>query len=129
VFVVPRLQVGQLAVLPQPPREETLHNWARTRSCTKIQGAAVAPLPGRVPVGAGLEADALIHFGTHGTQEWANGKARGLDVHDDALLPLGDLPVVYPYIVDNLGEALTAKRRGRARAGEPPHARVCPGGL
>ncbi|WP_250642997.1 cobaltochelatase subunit CobN [Acidovorax carolinensis] len=51
------------------------------------------------------EADALIHFGTHGTQEWAGGKARALDVHDDALLPLGDLPVVYPYIVDNLGEA------------------------
>ena len=63
---------------------------------------------------AQLEADALIHFGTHGTQEWAGGKARALDVHDDALLPLGDLPVVYPYIVDNLGEALTAKRRGRA---------------
>ena len=52
------------------------------------------------------QADALIHFGTHGTQEWAPGKARGLDVHDDALLPLGDVPVIYPYIVDNLGEMM-----------------------
>jgi cobaltochelatase CobN len=37
---------------------------------------------------------------------------------DDVWLPLGaaagHIPVVYPYIVDNLGEALTAKRRGRA---------------
>ncbi|REN18933.1 cobaltochelatase subunit CobN, partial [Mycobacterium tuberculosis] len=33
---------------------------------------------------------------------------------DDPLLALGDLPNVYPYIMDNLGEATTAKRRGRA---------------
>ena len=111
VFVIPRLQLGRLAVLPQPPREETLH-----------RGQNPFMHRSRVPVSHhylatylwARQADALIHFGTHGTQEWAPGKARGLDVQDDALLPLGDLPVIYPYIVDNLGEALTAKRRGRA---------------
>lgn len=112
VFVVPRMQVGQLAVLPQPPREETLHNGQNPfmhKSTVPLSHHYLA-----VYQWAQDSADALIHFGTHGTQEWANGKSRGLDVHDDALLPLGDLPVVYPYIVDNLGEALTAKRRGRA---------------
>ncbi|PJI98218.1 cobaltochelatase CobN subunit [Acidovorax sp. 69] len=112
VFAIPRLQVGQLAVLPQPPREETLR-----LGQNPFMHKAKAPLSHHylaVYLWAQLEADALIHFGTHGTQEWAGGKARALDVHDDALLPLGDLPVVYPYIVDNLGEALTAKRRGRA---------------
>lgn len=112
VFVIPRLQAGQLAVLPQPPREETLH-----RGQNPFMHKSKAPLSHHylaVYLWAQREADALIHFGTHGTQEWAPGKARALDVHDDALLPLGDLPVVYPYIVDNLGEALTAKRRGRA---------------
>lgn len=111
VFVIPRLQVGRLSVLPQPPREETLHqgqNPFMHRSKTPLSHHYLA-----VYLWA-QQADALVHFGTHGTQEWAPGKARGLDVWDDALLPLGDLPVVYPYIVDNLGEALTAKRRGRA---------------
>ncbi|WP_236698307.1 cobaltochelatase subunit CobN [Xylophilus sp. Leaf220] len=111
VFVVPRLQVGNLSVLPQPPREETLRqgqNAFMHRSKTPLSHHYLV-----VYLWA-AQADALIHFGTHGTQEWAPGKARALDVHDDALLPLGDVPVVYPYIVDNLGEALTAKRRGRA---------------
>ena len=112
VFAIPRLQVGNLSVLPQPPREETLR-----LGQNPFMHKSKAPLSHHylaVYLWAQLEADALIHFGTHGTQEWAGGKARALDVYDDALLPLGDLPVVYPYIVDNLGEALTAKRRGRA---------------
>ncbi|WP_348688948.1 cobaltochelatase subunit CobN [Acidovorax soli] len=112
VFAIPRLQMGRLTVLPQPPREETLR-----LGQNPFMHKSKAPLSHHylaVYLWAQREADALIHFGTHGTQEWAGGKARALDVHDDALLPLGDLPVVYPYIVDNLGEALTAKRRGRA---------------
>ncbi|WP_440111211.1 cobaltochelatase subunit CobN [Acidovorax sp. BL-A-41-H1] len=112
VFAIPRLQVGHLAVLPQPPREETLR-----LGQNPFMHKSKAPLSHHylaVYLWAQLQADALIHFGTHGTQEWAGGKSRALDMYDDALLPLGDLPVVYPYIVDNLGEALTAKRRGRA---------------
>ena len=115
VFVIPRMAVGKLSVLPQPPREETLRSGQNPfmhRSRTPLSHHYLA-----VYLWAG-QADALIHFGTHGTQEWAPGKSRGLDVDDDAMLPLtaaGDnVPVVYPYIVDNLGEALTAKRRGRA---------------
>lgn len=115
VFVIPRMQMGNLSVLPQPPREETLHrgqNPFAHRSKTPLSHHYLA-----VYLWAG-QADALVHFGTHGTQEWAPGKARALDVWDDALLPLASasdhIPVVYPYIVDNLGEALTAKRRGRA---------------
>ena len=111
VFVIPRLQIGKLSVLPQPPREETLYrgqNPFMHRSRQPVSHHYLA-----VYLWA-QQADALIHFGTHGTQEWAPGKSRGLDVQDDALLPLGDVPVIYPYIVDNLGEALTAKRRGRA---------------
>lgn len=111
VFVIPRLQLGNVTVLPQPPREETLH-----RGQNPFSHKSGVPLSHHylaVYLWA-RQADALIHFGTHGTQEWAGGKARGLDVQDDALLPLGDVPVIYPYIVDNLGEALTAKRRGRA---------------
>ncbi|MEJ6000609.1 cobaltochelatase subunit CobN [Paucibacter soli] len=112
VFVIPRLQRGSLSVLPQPPREETLHQGQDPfmhKSKTPLSHHYLATY-----LWARQNADALIHFGTHGTQEWAPGKLRALDVNDEALLPLGELPVVYPYIVDNLGEALTAKRRGRA---------------
>ncbi|OWQ93992.1 cobaltochelatase subunit CobN [Roseateles aquatilis] len=111
VFVIPRLHLGALDVLPQPPREETLRNGQDPfmhRSRTPLSHHYLATyLWAR-------RADAVIHFGTHGTQEWAPGKLRGPDVFDPVWLPLGDVPVIYPYIVDNLGEAMTAKRRGRA---------------
>ncbi|WGJ15474.1 cobaltochelatase subunit CobN [Methylocapsa sp. D3K7] len=55
--------------------------------------------------------DAMIHCGTHGTLEWLPGKAAALT---DACAPeavLGPLPVIYPFIVSNPGEAAQAKRR------------------
>jgi cobaltochelatase CobN len=87
VFAIPRLQGAR--VLPQPPREETLR-----LGQNPFMHKSKAPLSHHylaVYLWAG-QADALLHFGTHGTQEWASGKARSPDVHDDALLPLGDLP-------------------------------------
>ena len=55
--------------------------------------------------------DAMIHCGTHGTLEWLPGKAAALgeDCAPDAVL--GALPIVYPFIVNNPGEAAQAKRR------------------
>lgn len=113
VFVIPRLQIGNLRVLPQPPRSEMARVGAGDKAFAHKTDVPLSHHYLAVYLWA-RQADALIHFGTHGTQEWADGKSRGLDVNDDALLPLGNTPVIYPYIVDNLGEALTAKRRGRA---------------
>ncbi|MGH6867544.1 MAG: cobaltochelatase subunit CobN, partial [Methylocella sp.] len=55
--------------------------------------------------------DAIIHCGTHGTLEWLPGKAAALmdDCAPEAVL--GALPVIYPFIVNNPGEAAQAKRR------------------
>jgi cobaltochelatase CobN len=55
--------------------------------------------------------DAMIHCGTHGTLEWLPGKAVALneDCAPEALL--GPTPVIYPFIVNNPGEAAQAKRR------------------
>ena len=61
------------------------------------------------------KADALVHFGTHGTQEWLPGTSVGLKRTQDwgpVLLP--SLPNIYPYIVANVGEGLTAEYRGNA---------------
>jgi cobaltochelatase CobN len=55
--------------------------------------------------------DALIHMGAHGTLEWLPGKSVALSpaCWPDALL--GATPVIYPFIVNNPGEAAAAKRR------------------
>jgi cobaltochelatase CobN len=55
--------------------------------------------------------DALIHLGTHGTTEWLPGKAVALSPACWPRLVTQGLPVVYPYVVDDPGEAAPAKRR------------------
>ncbi|MCS0496379.1 cobaltochelatase subunit CobN [Ancylobacter sp. MQZ15Z-1] len=57
------------------------------------------------------EADALVHMGAHGTLEWLPGKHVALTAGCFPELVLGALPVVYPFIVSNPGEAAQAKRR------------------
>ncbi|MCP8940860.1 cobaltochelatase subunit CobN [Alsobacter sp. SYSU M60028] len=54
---------------------------------------------------------ALVHCGTHGTLEWLPGKAVALDESCAPEAVLGPTPVVYPFIVNNPGEAAQAKRR------------------
>ncbi|MGQ3671473.1 cobaltochelatase subunit CobN [Xanthobacter sp. TB0136] len=55
--------------------------------------------------------DALVHLGTHGTLEWLPGKAVALSPLCWPRLVLAGLPVIYPFIVDDPGEAAPAKRR------------------
>ena len=59
-------------------------------------------------------ADAVIHFGKHGTLEWLPGKGVGLsrDCAPDAFLD--DLPLFYPFILNDPGEGAQAKRRAHA---------------
>jgi cobaltochelatase CobN len=57
------------------------------------------------------DSDALIHLGTHGTTEWLPGKAVALSPACWPALAVGPLPVIYPFIVDDPGEAAPAKRR------------------
>jgi cobaltochelatase CobN len=72
-------------------------------------------------------ADAVIYLGKHGTLEWLPGKGLGLgaDCAPDAVL--GELPLVYPFIVNDPGEGTQAKRRGHAVVVDhlvPPMARA-----
>ena len=56
----------------------------------------------------------LVHVGRHSTYEFLPGKAVGLAADDYPSLIADDLPSVYPYIVDGVGEGTQAKRRGQA---------------
>jgi cobaltochelatase CobN len=58
-------------------------------------------------------ADATVHLGTHATYEWLPGKQAGLSPSCPPEIMVTDIPNVYPYIVDDVGEGLQAKRRGR----------------
>jgi cobaltochelatase CobN len=55
--------------------------------------------------------DALVHMGAHGTLEWLPGKSVALSQACWPEALTGDLPVLYPFIVNDPGEAAQAKRR------------------
>ena len=55
--------------------------------------------------------NALIHLGAHGTLEWLPGKAVALSEACAPRAVLGPIPVIYPFIVNDPGEAAQAKRR------------------
>jgi len=72
-------------------------------------------------------ADALVHMGKHGTMEWLPGKGLGLSAGCAPDAVLGELPLVYPFIVNDPGEGTQAKRRGHATVVDhlvPPMARA-----
>jgi cobaltochelatase CobN len=62
----------------------------------------------------GWGADAIVHAGKHGTLEWLPGKGVGLSAGCFPDVALGDLPVVYPFVVNDPGEGTQAKRRAHA---------------
>ncbi len=72
-------------------------------------------------------ADAIVHMGKHGTMEWLPGKGLGLSAGCAPDAVLGDLPLIYPFIVNDPGEGTQAKRRGHATVVDhlvPPMARA-----
>ena len=62
----------------------------------------------------GWEADAIVHVGKHGTLEWLPGKGIGLSAECFPDLLLGDMPLVYPFIINDPGEGSQAKRRAHS---------------
>lgn len=58
-----------------------------------------------------FDAHAIIHVGAHGTLEWLPGKTVALSQNCFPDIVTGPLPVIYPFIVSNPGEAAVAKRR------------------
>ncbi len=71
--------------------------------------------------------DAVVHLGKHGTLEWLPGKGIGMSASCAPDAVLGDLPMVYPFIVNDPGEGTQAKRRAHATIIDhlvPPMARA-----
>lgn len=60
------------------------------------------------------QADAIIHMGKHGTLEWLPGKGVGLSAECYPDIFLDDLPLIYPFIINDPGEGNQSKRRAHA---------------
>jgi cobaltochelatase CobN len=76
---------------------------------------------------AGFGADAVVHLGKHGNLEWLPGKTVGMSAACAADATLGDLPLIYPFLVNDPGEGTQAKRRTHATLIDhliPPMARA-----
>lgn len=116
-LVVAGLRLGNVFVAIQPPR-----GYSMDRTAIMHQPDVPPPHPYyalyrwlREPVElGGFGADAIVQVGKHGSVEWLPGKGVGLgeDCYPD--LFVGDLPVVYPFIIDGPGEGAAAKRRTHA---------------
>ncbi|MFH1859551.1 MAG: cobaltochelatase subunit CobN [bacterium] len=111
-IVIPQVRYGNILFTPQPSR-----GWEQ--DVKKLyHDVTLAPHHQYIAFYLWLKktfgADALAHIGTHGTHEWLCGKEVGFTNEDPTEVLIGDLPNIYPYIVDDVGEGLQAKRRGMA---------------
>ncbi|HEU0103518.1 MAG TPA: cobaltochelatase subunit CobN [Mycobacteriales bacterium] len=129
-IVLAALQYGNVVLMIQPPRgfgENPIaiyhdpdlppsHHYLAAYSWLRASAAD-----------GGFGADAVIHLGKHGTLEWLPGKGLGLSASCAPDAVLGDLPLFYPFIVNDPGEGTQAKRRAHATVVDhlvPPMARA-----
>jgi len=109
---VARIEFGNVAILPQPLPA------AGDDTFQLVHGADVAPphpyVASYLWSRYGFGADAILHFGTHGSLEFLPGKQIALSPLDWSDALIGTTPHFYVYTVSNVGEGIIAKRRSYA---------------
>lgn len=112
-LAVARLQFGNVALLPQ------VMAGVGGDSFKIVHGTDQAPpytyVASYLWARYGFSADALIHFGTHGSLEYTPRKQVALDSNDWSDRLIGVVPHFYIYTIGNVGEAMIAKRRTYAQ--------------
>ncbi len=111
-LLLPSLQYGNIMLSPQPPRgwevnPELLH--ANLAFPPTHQYLAYYHYLRDV-----FKADVIVHVGRHSTYEFLPHRSVGLANDDYSRIIAADVPGIYPYIVDGVGEGIQAKRRGLA---------------
>ena len=112
-LAVARLQFGNVALLPQvmaglgDDAFKIVHGTDQAPPYTYVASYLWARY--------GFSADALIHFGTHGSLEYTPRKQVALDSNDWSDRLIGVVPHLYIYTIGNVGEAMIAKRRTYAQ--------------
>ncbi|WP_169546408.1 cobaltochelatase subunit CobN [Sneathiella aquimaris] len=118
------LRQGQVSIALQPERghraerDDDYHDLARIPCHGYVAFYLWLQHHGTI---SGNELDALVHIGAHGTLEWLPGKSVALSDECWPDVLTGSLPVIYPFIVNDPGEAVQAKRRiGAVTLGHMP---------
>ena len=111
-IVIPRVDLGNVILMPQPERGEKQDE-------ALLHSRDVPPPHNYLAVYWWLQdqfhADAVVHWGTHGTLELMPGKEAGLARDDWSDILVGNLPIIDLWITDNIGEAILARRRSYAQ--------------
>ena len=124
-LVLATLRTGNVVILIQPPR-------GFGENPVAIYHDPDLP-PSHHYLGAyrwiehGFGADAVVHLGKHGSMEWLPGKNAALSASCGPDAAIGNLPLVYPFLVNDPGEGAQAKRRAHATIVDhlvPPMARA-----
>jgi cobaltochelatase CobN len=113
----PGMDVGNVVVTIQPPRgfgPDPIATYHAPDMPPPHHYLAFYRWLGTPVADGGWGADAIVHLGKHGTLEWLPGKALALssDCYPDAAL--ADVPLFYPFVVNDPGEGTQAKRRAHA---------------
>ena len=120
-IVVAALTFGNVAIMVQPPRgfgENPVaiyhdpdlppsHHYLASYRWLAGRAGAAQDIPG-------FGADAIVHIGKHGNLEWLPGKTLGMSAQCGTDAALGDVPLIYPFLVNDPGEGTQAKRRAHA---------------
>ncbi len=111
-IILPAVELGNVVLLPQLPAGIGGDSFKMTH------GTKEAPPYPYVATYLwardGFNADAIIHFGTHGSLEYTPSKQNALGSDDWSARLIGPLPHLYVYTIGNVGESLIAKRRSLA---------------
>ena len=110
-FIIPAVIMGNVVLMPEPSR-----GWGDD-PMKLYHDPTLFPHHQYIAAYLWLEkvfgADAMVHLGTHATHEWLPGKQAGLRPSCPPEVLITTIPNIYPYIVDDVGEGIQAKRRGR----------------
>ncbi|HEX2894329.1 MAG TPA: cobaltochelatase subunit CobN [Marmoricola sp.] len=129
-IVLATLRAGNVVLMIQPPRgfgENPVAIYHDPDLAPSHHYLAAYRWIGSSVGDGGFGAHAVVHLGKHGSLEWLPGKNAALSAACATDAALGNLPLIYPFLVNDPGEGAQAKRRAHATIVDhlvPPMARA-----
>ncbi|MFX0577259.1 cobaltochelatase subunit CobN [Nocardia nepalensis] len=126
-IVIAALRFGNIVLMVQPPRGFGENPVAIYHDPDLPPSHHYLAAYRWIAAADGFAADAMVHLGKHGNLEWLPGKTLGMSASCGTDAALGELPLIYPFLVNDPGEGTQAKRRAHATLVDhliPPMARA-----
>ena len=129
-IVLATIRAGNVVLMIQPPRgygENPVAIYHDPDMAPSHHYLAAYRWVEEQPADGGFGAHAVVHLGKHGSMEWLPGKNAALSASCGTDAAIGNLPLIYPFLVNDPGEGAQAKRRAHATIVDhliPPMARA-----